>query len=251
MRLTGPARHPFLDHPGPIPFAHRGGASEWPENTMPAFEGAVALGYRYLETDVQVTADGVLMAFHDNDLARTCGRPGRISDLSHREVAEARVDGREPIPLMQDLFDAFPDARLNIDCKSDAAVEPLIACLRRNNALGRVCIGAFSHSRLVRLRKALGADLLSSMSPVEVVRWRAGRPAPGIAAAQVPVSSGRIRIVTRAMVDLAHRHGIAVHVWTIDDPEEMFRLLELGVDGVMTDRPATLKQVMSQRGEWA
>ena len=251
MRLHGPPRHPFLDHPGPLPFAHRGGASEFPENTMPAFEGAVALGYRYIETDVQATADGVLMAFHDNDLERTCGQPGRISSMSYAEVAKARVDGREPIPLMQDLFDAFPDVRINIDCKTDAAVEPLIACLRRNSALAKVCLGGFSHTRLLKLRRALGTDLCSSMSPVEVARWRMGRPPKGAQAAQVPVSTGPAKIVTRPMVDLAHRHGIAVHVWTIDLPEEMFALLELGVDGLMTDRPAILKQVLIQRGEWA
>jgi glycerophosphoryl diester phosphodiesterase len=235
MRLTGPVRHPFLDYPGPLPFAHRGGASEWPENTMPAFAGAVGLGYD----------------FHDNDLARTCRQPGRISDLGYAAVAEARVEGREPIPLMQDLFDAFPDVRFNIDCKSDAAVEPLITCLRRNNALERVCIGGFSHTRLVRLRKALGPELCTSMSPLEVARWRLGRPPKDVPCAQVPVSQGPAKIVTRPMVDLAHRHGIAVHVWTIDLPEEMFSLLELGVDGLMTDRPAILKQVLTQRGEWA
>ncbi len=217
---------------------------------MPAFAGAVGLGYRYIETDVQATADGVLMAFHDNDLSRTCGRPGRISEMSYADVATARVDSREPIPLMQDLLDAFPAVRINIDCKTDAAVEPLIACLRRNQALDRVCVGGFSHTRLVRLRRALGQGLCSSMSPLEVVRWRLGRPPKGIHAAQVPVGQGPARIVTRPMVDLAHRVGIAVHVWTIDAPEEMFRLLELGVDGLMTDRPAILKQVLTQRGEW-
>ena len=149
------------------------------------------------------------------------------------------------------MFDAFPDARFNIDCKTDAAVEPLIACLRRNNALDRVCVGGFSHRRLTRIRRALGEGLCTSFSPIEVARWRFGRPPAGIPAAQVPVAQGGVGIVTRPMVDLAHRHGIQVHVWTIDEPEEMFRLLELGVDGIMTDRPAILKQVMSQRGEWA
>jgi glycerophosphoryl diester phosphodiesterase len=95
---TSPPRHPFLDWPGPIPFAHRGGATEAPENTMPAFERAVGLGYHYLETDVHTTADGIVVAFHDDDLSRTCGRPGRISELPWREVATCRVDGKEPIP---------------------------------------------------------------------------------------------------------------------------------------------------------
>ena len=95
---------PFLDHPGPLAFAHRGGAGEWPENTMPAFEHAVGLGYRYVETDVHATADGVLVAFHDDALDRVTDRTGKIADLPWSYVAEARVDGREPIPRLDDLL---------------------------------------------------------------------------------------------------------------------------------------------------
>ncbi|MEI7992435.1 MAG: glycerophosphodiester phosphodiesterase family protein, partial [Actinomycetota bacterium] len=146
-------RFAYLDHPGPIPFAHRGGAGDAPENTLPAFQLAIDLGYRYLETDVQLTADGVLVAFHDNDLLRTTGRPGRISDLPWDQVQRALVDGREPIPLLEDLLGAFPEARLNIDCKSDAAVDALAAALRRTQSLNRVCLGAFSSARLRRLRR--------------------------------------------------------------------------------------------------
>ncbi len=244
-----PVTHPFLDHPGPIPMAHRGGAGDWPENTMPAFAAAVALGYRYLETDVQATRDGVLLAFHDDDLTRTCGRPGRISELRYSEVSTARVDGREPIPLLADLLEEFPEARLNIDCKTPAGIEPLAAELRRQNALDRVCVGSFSRRTLRTLRRDLGPRLLSSMSPSEVVALRAGRP-PRRHPAQVPVRWGAIPVVTRATIATAHRRGVAVHVWTIDEPEEMFRLLELGVDGLITDRPAVLREVLRQRGEW-
>jgi glycerophosphoryl diester phosphodiesterase len=251
MAIDRAARHPFLDHPGPIPFAHRGGAGDFPENTMPAFAAAVAMGYRYLETDVQVTADGVIVAFHDDDLSRTCGREGYISALPWSEVATARVDGREPIPLFEDLMSEFPDCRVNIDCKSDNAVEPLIDSLRRLAVLDRVCVGSFSHARLKTIRAAFGDALCSSMSPWEVARWRLGFPADTAQVAQVPVKKGPIPVVTRRTVESAHRRGIEVHVWTIDEPEEMFRLLELHVDGIMTDRPAVLKQVMTQRGEWA
>jgi glycerophosphoryl diester phosphodiesterase len=239
-----------LDHPGPIPFAHRGGASDWPENTMPAFEAAVGLGYRYLETDVQATADGVLAAFHDDDLTRTCGRPGRISELAWSEVRTARVGGLEPIPLLTDLLEAFPDARLNIDCKSDASVQPLVDVLRRTNSLERVCLGTFSHRRLVRLRRLLGPGLCTSMSPREVAQWLAGRLPAAPAAAQVPPTRGRLTVVSRRTVARAARRGVPVHVWTIDDPAEMHRLLDLGVAGIMTDRPAVLRDVLRSRGQW-
>ena len=114
--------HPFLDTQLPIAFAHRGGASDAPENTMPAFARAIELGYTYLETDVHATRDGVLLAFHDDDLLRTCGVAGKISELDYSDVRIARVNGTEHIPLLQDLFDAWPNARINIDCKSDAAL---------------------------------------------------------------------------------------------------------------------------------
>jgi glycerophosphoryl diester phosphodiesterase len=245
------ARHPYLDWPGPLPFAHRGGASDVPENTMEAFEYAVDLGYRYIETDVQVTADGVLAAFHDNDLQRTTGRSGKISELPWSEVSKALVDGKAPIPLLEDLLGAWPDVRINIDCKSDAAVDALVATLRRTNSLPRVCVGAFSDSRLRRLRKEMGSDLCTSLGPLEVARFRFGLLRHSSAlAAQVPVKQGPLTIVNRSFVDRAHRAGLHVHVWTIDDAPEMERLLDLGVDGIMTDRPVVLRQVLESRGAW-
>jgi glycerophosphoryl diester phosphodiesterase len=244
-------RHPFLDWEGPLPFAHRGGASDAPENTMQAFEYAVGLGYRYLETDVQVTADGVLVAFHDNDLQRTCGRPGKISELPWSEVATALVDGKAPIPLLEDLLGALPESRVNIDCKSNAAVEPLIASLRRTNSLARVCVAAFSDSRLRKLRTAFGDKLCSSLGPLELALLRFGlsRNPPGLAA-QVPVKEGPLTVVNRSFVERAHRLGLGVHVWTIDDAPTMERMLDLGVDGIMTDRPVVLREVLESRGAW-
>ncbi|MCB0999350.1 MAG: glycerophosphodiester phosphodiesterase [Acidimicrobiales bacterium] len=249
-----PVTHAFLDWDGPIPFAHRGGASDAPENTMPAFEDAVALGFRHLETDVQVTADGVLVAFHDDDLQRTCGRPGRISQLPWHEVREARVGGVAPIPLLDDLLGAWDDVRINIDCKADAAERALVSTLRRHRALHRVCVGAFSDVRIARLRAALGAELCTALGPrhVALLKFgRLGRPKrlPGLVA-QVPVRQGRLTVTDERFVERAHALGIHVHVWTIDDPAEMERLLDLGVDGLMTDRPAVLREVLRRREHW-
>jgi glycerophosphoryl diester phosphodiesterase len=250
--------HPYLDWPGPIPFAHRGGTSEAPENTMPAFEHAVSLGFAYLETDVHLSADGVLMAFHDPDLTRTCGVDGSIAEMTADELAEVRVDGRAPIPMMSELLERFPDVRFNIDCKSDAAVGPLAALLRRHEAVDRVCLGAFSHARLAKLRTLLGPELLSCMSPKEVATLRLAGRVTGSAqrVAQVPVRYGApsgpkgVTVVTERFVRNAHRRHVPVHVWTIDDPVEMHRLLDLGVDGIMTDHPKVLRDVLIERGEW-
>jgi glycerophosphoryl diester phosphodiesterase len=250
------ARWAFLDHPGPLAFAHRGGAGDWPENTMPAFEYAVGLGYGYLETDVHATADGVLLAFHDDRLDRVTDRTGEIAALPHAVVAGARVDGREPIPLLEDLLGAFPDARVNIDPKHDDCVEPLIAALERTNAVDRVCVGSFSDARLRTLRARLGPGLCTSMGPKEVARLRldaiSGRVHPSPAGCvQIPVSFRGVTVTNAAVVRAAHRAGLQVHVWTVDEPEAMARLLDLGVDGLMTDRPALLKSVLVSRAQWA
>jgi len=246
----------FLDHAGPLAFAHRGGAGDWPENTMPAFEHAVGLGYRYLETDVHATADGVLLAFHDDRLDRVTDLTGEIAALPHAVVAEARVDGREPIPLLEDLLGAFPEARVNIDPKHDDSVEPLIAVLELTKAVDRVCIGSFSDARLRTLRGRLGPGLCTSMGPKEVARLRldalSGRvhPSPS-GCVQIPESFRGVTVTNAAVVRAAHRAGLQVHVWTVDDPAAMTRLLDLGVDGLMTDRPAALKEVLASRGQWA
>lgn len=243
--------HRYLDHDAPIPFAHRGGAGESPENTLAAFQRAIDLGYRYLETDVHATRDGRLMAFHDEDLERTCGVRAKIGDLTYDEIRLLRVDGREPIPTLDEVVMSWPDARVNIDCKSDAAVAPLETFLGRTEIRDRVCIGSFSDRRLDHLRARYGASLCTSMGPREVAAFRLRGAAKIRAnAAQVPISTGPVRLVTRRFVERCHDAGLHVHVWTIDDANTMVDLLDLGVDGIMTDQPSTLKHVLLSRDEW-
>lgn len=245
--------HPFLDWPGTLAFAHRGGASDNPENTLPAFRHAVELGYTYLETDVHATADGVLLAFHDADLTRTCGRPGRIDALPWAEVATARVEGREPIPRFADLLDEFPDARFNVDCKDESGVGPLIELLRaRPGLLDRVLVSSFDDRRVQRIRAAVGEGLATGYGTRGVAAFKlTGRLRWPGHALQVPFRAGRVRVVTPGFVRRAHRLGVQVHVWTIDDEPTMHHLLDLGVDGIMTDRPAVLKEVLQRRDRWA
>jgi glycerophosphoryl diester phosphodiesterase len=253
-----PTRFRFLDHPGPLPFAHQGGASDFPENTMRAFQHAVDLGYRYIETDVHATRDGVLVAFHDDTLDRVTDRTGIIGDLLWAEVRQARVGPDDDrIPLLEDLLGTWPDVRVNIDPKHDASVTPLVEVLERTTSFDRVCIGAFSDRRLARVRRLTGGRVCTSMGPGEVARLRAasfgaptGRFAAACACAQVPTVAARRPLVDRRFVSAAHRRGLQVHVWTINDESEMERLLDLEVDGIMTDSPTVLKQVLSRRGLW-
>lgn len=251
--------YPFLDHQGPIPFAHRGGAEPGiGENSLAAFARAVELGFRYLETDVHATADGILLAFHDRRLGRLTDAKGRIADLTHDEVSGVRINGGDDtIPTMAELLATFPDAFFNIDVKEPNAIRPLAELLRAVKAVDRVCVSSFSDRRLAAMRRELGATLCTSAGPREAYRfWRASRKPgtvlPQIRAAclQLPPRIGNITVVDERLVAACRRAGRPLHVWTIDDPAEMHRLLDLGADGIMTDDLATLKQVLSERGTW-
>lgn len=241
----------FLAGPSPAAFAHRGFAPDGDENSMAAFERAVALGYTYLETDVRVTSDGVALAFHDVRLDRVTDRHGRVQSLPWVRVREARIAGREPIPLLTDLLGAWRHVRINLDVKCGPAVAPTVAAIRRTGTLRRVCVGAFSARRIAAVRRALGPSLCTSLSPSEAVglRVRAGAGVAG-RCAQVPARIGRTLFVDSSYVATAHRIGVAVHAWTVNDPAEMTRLLELGVDGIMTDRADVLRDLLVARGQW-
>jgi glycerophosphoryl diester phosphodiesterase len=251
-----------LDQPGAVlAFAHRGGAFhpeiEGLENSLAAFEHAVVLGYTYLETDVHATRDGVLLAFHDRVLDRVTSHTGTIAEMAYADVAAALIGDREEIPTLASLLERFPEARFNIDIKADAAVAPLAELIRRTGAHDRVCVGSFSDRRMRRFRARMDRLVATACSPAEVVaaRFAPGRlhhalpRVPGTAL-QVPHRRGPLTVVTRAFVQRAHAVGRPVHVWTVDDPVEMHRLLDLGVDGLMTDRTDLLRDVLIERGQW-
>lgn len=246
---------PFRPDTPVIPIAHRGGIGNAGENTLEAFAAAVATGYRFVETDVHLTRDGEIVAFHDADLARMTGRAGRIADLDWQDIAGMEVDGGGRIPRLDDLLETWPDLFINIDPKSDAVVDPLIALLRRRRAVGRVCIGSFSTARLRKVRAALGPELATSMGPHEIIRLRLaslglGQVPAGVVCAQVPIRYYGVRVLDQRLISCAHEAGLKVHVWTINDRATMERLLDLGVDAIMTDDLALLKSVMQSRGLW-
>lgn len=253
---------PYLDHDGPIGLAHRGGAAYRPnaglENTAAAFRRAVDLGYRYLETDVHATADGVLVAFHDDVLDRVTTGRGAVADLPYAAVREALIGGAEPAPLLGDLLEEFPGVRFNVDIKADGAVVPLVRTIEEHGAVDRVCVGSFSPRRLREVRRRLGPRLATAagqvgvaalrFTPPLVSRWL-HTPAPVL---QVPLQhtiGGRpVHVLIPRLVRTAHGLGKHVHVWTIDDAAEMHRLLDLGVDGLVSDRIDTLRDVLAERG---
>jgi glycerophosphoryl diester phosphodiesterase len=249
---------PFLEDDGPVAIAHRGGSLDGRENSMAAFARAIELGYRYLETDARVTADGVLVAFHDATLDRVTDRGGALAELPWREVRAARVGGVEPIPLLADVLGAWPHARVLLDPKSDRAVGPLVEAIRAAGAVDRVCVGSFSHRRLAAVRAALGPGLATSMSPAELRRLRLAAwgllpraAVPGSAVCvQVPPDHRHVPLAEPRLIGLAHDLGLPVHVWTINQAGDMHRLLDLGVDGIVSDDVVALRDVLHQRGAW-
>jgi glycerophosphoryl diester phosphodiesterase len=254
--------YPFFDADF-LAFAHRGGA-HFPsnlhrENSRHAFTEAVELGYCYLETDVHLTADGVLIAFHDNKLDRVTDATGKIVDLPHEVVAQARIGGHDPIPTLSELLEAFPEARFNIDAKSEGAVDVLARTIADHDAYERVCVSSFGLRRLHELRRLLGPRTASAASFLGVALNRFApwltaaldSPAPAL---QIPVHQRifglQLRVFTDRLLRTAHAHGKQVHIWTIDDQARIEQLIDAGVDGIFTDRPDTLKSVLQRRGRW-
>ena len=248
---------PYLRNDGPLAFAHRGGGLEAPENTLEAFERAVGMGFRYLETDARLTADGVVVAFHDPVLDRVTDRCGRLAGLRWEEVSAARVQGVAPVPRLEDVLGAWEGVRFNIDPKCDEVVVPLGELVLRLGMTERVCFGSFKARRTARLSRMLGPAACRSLGPGGVARLRVaslGLPIPiatrGAACVQVPAFIEGRRLVDERFVTGAHRNGLQVHVWTVDDGDHMHRLLDMGVDGLMSDRPSVLRRVLEARGVW-
>lgn len=222
---------------------------------MAAFAHAVGLGYTHVETDIQATKDGVAVVFHDDTLERMTGEPERVADLTWDELSKRRTRGGEAVPLLDELFEEWPGLCVNLEPKSAAAVDAMAHAIKRAGAVGRVCVGAFDEAYTRRLCEILGPDLCWSPAHAGVFRlWLAGWhlpvKVPEFPCVQVPVRFRGIPLVTRGFVKAAHARGVQVHVWTVDDEAEMARLLGIGVDALMTDRPALLRRVLERRGEW-
>ena len=263
---ASPVMRPYLSHEHPLRFGHRGSNLLWPQNTMAAFEWALGLGLRYLETDVHATRDGRVVAFHDDRLDDLTDGRGNVWDRDWSDLqgldAACHFDpaGGFPmrgtgvrIPLLEEVLAAFPQCLLNLDLKQPGMEDLLAAELARLGAEDRVLVGSFHDRRLTRFRRASGGRVATSAGPGEVLAAmtaaRLGKPLRGAADAyQVPERSGPLRVVTRRFVEAAHAGGKQVHVWVVNDPADMHRLLDLGVDGIVTDRADLLVEVLAERG---
>ncbi len=253
MRISG--KFPYLQHDGVLAFAHRGGNRHAAENTMAAFADAIAQGYRYLETDVHVSKDGVVYAFHDDNLHRMVGEEVAISTLTAQEIDALKVHGDHQIPRMAELLESFPEVRFNIDAKAWPVVAPLANLIRHMQVQPRVCIGAFSDARITKVLQLVGENLCHSVGPRQATRFRLAawlqiRVRFSAGCLQFPERQNGVRMVTKASLTHAHRLGLQMHVWTINDEAIMHRLLDMGVDGLMSDDCVLLKRVLQARNLW-
>ena len=236
---------------------HRGFAPEGEENTLKAFHAAYDLGFRYLETDVHTSRDGVLVVFHDETLQRLTGATGNIADRSAAEIRELRVAG-EPIPTFEELLLEFPLAHFNVDVKDEPSAQQLASIIERHGAHDRVLVASFLGRRRISRTASpepsrgnkpgcaggCGGNNAGQAGPAAAARARRFCRTAG------PQSHGRFPVVTKSFVRHAHEAGVQVHVWVVNDAPDMHRLLDLGVDGVMSDRADILAAVMRERGHW-
>ncbi len=256
---------PYLRMPGPLALAHRGGGEEVPENSRAALEHVVELGYRYVETDLHRTADDVVVLLHDPTVDRTTDGHGPLSELTWAQASRLRDRSGGRLVRLDEALAEFPQLRFNLDLKEDRVVGPTLRVLAEAGAGDRVCLASFSDRRLRVARRLTEGQVATSLGRVEIARLVAavtvGGPARGVpnpagtggdraVCVQVPRSHRGVRVVTPGFVRRAHRLGLAVHVWTIDDAATMHHLLDLGVDGIVTDRPTVLREVLRVRGEW-
>ncbi len=250
----------YFDLGAPIALAHRGFSLDGLENSMAAFRSAVELGFGYVETDVHATSDGVAVVFHDSSLDRVTDTTGVIGRMRWAQVRRARIGGTEPVATLAELLHTWPQLRVNIDLKSAAAIAPTVEVIERESAHDRICLTSFSDRRRLTALRGLSRPVATSGGTRVVRRFVLGtllgahaaarRALSGVDAIQVPERAGPVRVVSRRTIDAAHAAGAQVHVWTVNEPADMHRLLDLGVDGLVTDRADLLREVLRERGAW-
>ncbi len=238
-----------------LAFAHRGGNELAPENSFRAFKSAVDIGYKYLETDVHLTKDGFLIAFHDDTLDRVTDKSGLIRDLTLSEIKKAKIAGTDEIPLLSELLNSFTDCFFNIDCKVDETVQPLINLINNKDFINRVCIGSFSQKRINFIRKSLGKEVKTSMGPAEVILSKfLSYTSLGYnfksSYTSIPIRRYGINLLDERNINYLKSNNQKVIAWTINDEDQMKMLINIGIDGIMTDNLTLLKKVLIEESLW-
>ena len=245
--------HPFFQDFKFYGFVHRGGDEAKTENTLEAFKYSSDLGFIFMETDVQATKDGHVVIFHDATLKRMAGINKTIKELSLNEVRSIDLINGGKIPLLSETLESFPELRFNIDIKTEEALEDSVRIIKEMNSLNRTCLASFSSSRLMRIKKLAGPEACTSSGQMDIFKLMCRSVGIKLKkskghCAQIPLTQWGVPVLTKRFINSAKREGKLVHVWTIDEKEQMFNLMDLGVDGIMTDKPSVLKEAMTERG---
>tara|TARA_X000001036_G_scaffold77964_1_gene69655 strand:- start:4090 stop:4824 length:735 start_codon:yes stop_codon:yes gene_type:complete len=241
--------HPYLKTPGVAISAHRGGSMEAPENTLESFKYSLELGCAYIETDVQLSSDGIPYIFHDDDLSRLLGKDVAFNSLHSSEIQNLKLFESFDIPTLETALTTFPDALFQIDLKTDEVAIPAMKIIETLEAFDRVCIASFSSKRLALINE-MYPHVCLSMGPKEILKLLLAsyglykKKVPGNCL-QVPIYQYGIKLVTKRFIQYVQNIGLKIHVWTINDVNEMQQLISLGVDGIITDRPKELKKLLS------
>ena len=245
--------HPFFEDYSFFGFVHRGGDEEETENTIDAFKYSSDLGFVFIETDVQATKDGHIVIFHDATLKRMAGVNKSIDELTLKEINEIDLLDGGKIPLLSEALETFPDLRFNIDIKTEDALEETIQIIKKMNFLDKTCLASFSSSRLKRIKNLAGPEACISSGQMDIFKMMCQSIGIELQAtmsqcAQIPVKQWGVPVLTKRFIETAKKQNKFVHVWTIDDIDQMFELIEFGVDGLMTDKPSVLKEAMLKKG---
>ena len=240
--------HPYLNTPGVAVSAHRGGSMEAPENTLESFKYSLELGCSYIETDVQLSSDGIPYIFHDDDLNRLLGKDITFNSLHSSEIQNLKLFDSFGIPTLAKALTTFPDALFQIDLKTDEVAIPAMKIIETLEAFDRVCIASFSSKRLALINE-MYPHVCLSMGPKEILKLLLAsyglykKKVPGNCL-QVPIYQYGIKLVTKRFIQYVQNIGLKIHVWTINDKNQMQELINLGVDGIITDRPKALKDLL-------
>lgn len=240
--------HPYLNIPGVAISAHRGGGIEAPENTMESFQYAIEIGSSYIETDVQLSADGIPYIFHDDDLKRLFGKDIIFNSLNSEQIEQLKLFDLYSIPKLESVLHKFPNTFFQIDVKTDEVTLPAMRIIEKTHSLNRVCMASFSSERLKKIH-SLYPNVCLSMGPSEIFKLFLSsygvyrKKIPGNCL-QIPIYQYGIKLATKRFIKYAQSMGLKIHVWTINDADTMQKLINLGVDGIITDKPKILRDLL-------
>ena len=226
-------------------FVHRGDTSSYIENTLEAFKSAETLGYKYIETDLRETKDGKIITFHDANIKRITGSNITINRSSLSDIRMRRLPKNETIPTIDEVLEELPDSYFNMDLKVSNMEEKVLKKIKSHNALDRICLGSFN-SKTIKKINILEPKIITSMGLAQVVKYKFFNIKSNSKLIQIPISWNGIKVITKRFIEKLHNDNLKVHVWTINKEKEMQRLIDMGVDGIMTDNAIGLMNAMKK-----